>query len=232
MILSKFLLCTAGCVGFVIAAELYHQASLVMKARREEDEINEILFTRDPLDYNTRMTRNIQFTDDKPWHVKQMMEGLLLSAQKSIHVAMYIFTNPSLGKALLKQHERGVQIYVIADDSQSNAKSSQIQVLKNAGIPVRIYRGTLNHGQYEYKTFHHKMCLIDVPFNGNESPITSRFPSQPISIPANGLFISGSLNWTNEGLTGNEENITFTSNKNVCQKALKKFNDLWENCEV
>lgn len=220
MVLSKFLLC---CVGFIIGAEIYHQAALKLKKQLQlDDEFNEMIFTRDPLDYKTKLTRHIKFSREKTLHVMEMLENLILSGRKCIHVAMYIFTSDPLATALIQAHKRGLQVFVVVDHSMENASSSKTIRLKEAGVPVRIYHE---------KTLHHKMCLIDVPFKGSKSlklPPTSR----TILIPSNGIVISGSCNWTRDALTNNEEYLSINSSPALCQRAVKKFLEIWSSSET
>jgi phosphatidylserine/phosphatidylglycerophosphate/cardiolipin synthase-like enzyme len=222
MILSKFLTYTSiGVVAFIIGAEIYHQAALALKERLQlDDEFNEIIFSRDPLNYNLRLTRNIKFTRNKTMHVMELLENMISSARKSVHVAMYIFTLEPLATALVEAHRRGVQVFVIIDHSMENASSSKTQILADAGVAVRIYREN---------TLHHKMCLIDIPFKGNKTPPQSQATVRTVPIPRNGLVISGSLNWTREALMCNEESF-FVNSKNVNnQRAAKKFFEIWNS---
>lgn len=224
MVLSKYLAYTAiGIVGFVIGAELYHQAAIALKERLQlDDEIDEIIFTRDPLNYNLRLTRNIKFTREKTLHVMETLENIILSARKSIHVAMYIFTSDPMATALIKAHKRGVQVFVIVDHSMQNASSSKTTRLIEAGVPVRIFRD---------KTLHHKICLIDVAHKGNKTPQSSNVNVRTVPIPRNGVVISGSLNWTREALISNEENVSVNSKNSNCQRAAKKFFEIWNSSE-
>jgi phosphatidylserine/phosphatidylglycerophosphate/cardiolipin synthase-like enzyme len=220
MVLSKFLVYTAiGVVAFIVGAEIYHQAALALKERLQlDDEFNEIIFTRDPINYNLRLTRNIKFTREKTLHVMETLENMILSARKSVHVAMYIFTSDPLATALIEAHRRGVQVFVIVDHSMENASSSKTTRLGDAGIAVRIYRT---------RTLHHKMCLIDVAYKGNKTPKSITAVLQTVPIPSNGVVISGSLNWTREALMSNEESFSVNSKHNNCQRAAKKFFEIW-----
>lgn len=220
MVLSKFLLC---CVGFIIGAEIYHQAALKLKKRLlPDDDFNEMIFTRDPLDYKTKLTRHINFSREKTLHVMEMLENLILSGRKCIHVAMYIFTSDPLATALIQAHKRGLQVFVIVDHSMENSSSSKVVRLKEAGVAVRICHE---------KTLHHKMCLIDVPFKGSK-PAKLPLTRQTIPIPSNGLVISGSCNWTRDALTNNEEYLNISSTPALCQRAVKKFLEIWSYCET
>lgn len=224
MVLSKYLAYTAvGVVGFIVGAELYHQAALALKERLQlDDELNEMIFTRDPLNYKLRLTRNIKFTRGETQHVMETLENIILSARKSVHVAMYIFTCEQLASALIEVHNRGVQVLVVVDHSMESSTGTKVTRLSDAGVAVRIHRE---------KTLHHKMCLIDVAYKGNKFPQPKVTTVRTVPIPSNGLVVSGSLNWTREGLMGNEENFSVNSKNSICQRAAKKFFEIWKSSE-
>lgn len=219
MVLSKFVMYTTiGVVGFVVGAEIYFHAALALKEKLQlDDEHNEVIFTRDPLNYKLRLTRNIKFHREETLHVMEMLENMILSARKSVYVAMYIFTSDPLASALIEASKKGVEVLVIVDHSMENAKGSKTTRLTDAGVDVRIYR---------QKTLHHKLCLIDV---GKQKANKSIVQSVPI--PDHGVVISGSLNWTREALTSNEENFSVNSKPNNCRKASQKFFEIWKESE-
>lgn len=110
---------------------------------------------------------------------------------------------------------------VIVDHSMQNASSSKTTKLSDAGVAVRIFRE---------KTLHHKMCLIDVDYKGNKTT-QSKTTVRTVPIPRNGVVISGSLNWTREALMSNEENFSVNSKNSNCQRAVKKFFEIWNISE-
>jgi len=72
-------------------------------------------------------------------------------ANQSIHVLMFIFTLDSIADALISAHNRGVEVKVVLDKSQSY---SQFAVLKAAGIEVR------NDTNWE-GIMHNKVAIVD-----------------------------------------------------------------------
>ncbi len=64
-----------------------------------------------------------------------LLQNLIASAKKTIHMQAYSFTQPRIAAALIQAAERGVEVVVILDKSQRTAKSSQYRVLKEAAIP-------------------------------------------------------------------------------------------------
>jgi phosphatidylserine/phosphatidylglycerophosphate/cardiolipin synthase-like enzyme len=74
-------------------------------------------------------------------------------ARESIYVAAYSFTSKPVSEALLKAHNQGVQVRVIADYKANSGKYSAVTFLANQGIPVRA--------NSNYPIFHHKFMIID-----------------------------------------------------------------------
>lgn len=70
-----------------------------------------------------------------------------------IRAAVYSITNQSIYNALVKAHNRGVDIKIVTDRTQSKGKGSLVGNLKKAGIPVLT-----NH---KHKIEHNKFAVFD-----------------------------------------------------------------------
>jgi phosphatidylserine/phosphatidylglycerophosphate/cardiolipin synthase-like enzyme len=97
------------------------------------------------------------FSPDGSAH--QLVINAINSAQKSLRLAAYAFTSPTVVDALIKAKRRGVDIAVIVDyrqniqlDNKGRGKAA-LNLLVNAKIPVR----TLN----SKNTQHSKYMVID-----------------------------------------------------------------------
>jgi phosphatidylserine/phosphatidylglycerophosphate/cardiolipin synthase-like enzyme len=75
------------------------------------------------------------------------------SAQHSIRVAAYSFTNAQIAKALIAAHRRGMEIRVVLDSRQARDQYGSATFLANAGIATRTNR--------RYAILHHKFMVID-----------------------------------------------------------------------
>ena len=42
------------------------------------------------------------------------------------------------------------------------------------------------------------------------------------------VLINGSFNWTRQAITGNQENLIITEDKNITQLFMREFQKLWE----
>lgn len=75
------------------------------------------------------------------------------SANKSIDVLAYSFSNKDIVRALLQAKQRGVTIRVIGDFKQNDKSYSGLTILANSGITTK----TNNN----YQDFHNKVMIID-----------------------------------------------------------------------
>lgn len=76
-------------------------------------------------------------------------------AHDSIRLMGYSFTSPEVVKSLVAAKKRGVDVRIVVDDKGNRSKASQaaMNVVVNAGIPLRT------NGQY--KIMHDKVIITD-----------------------------------------------------------------------
>ncbi|KAG5675369.1 hypothetical protein PVAND_005278 [Polypedilum vanderplanki] len=228
MSLSKITKYAAIGVGLVVFGEIYFECTMFIRKflqlRDESKELNEVICTNSVLNYDSEFLRQIKFADERALHVAEILKNLILSARKTIHIAMYIFTSRILADALITARENGVDIYLIIDHSMEAASNTQVHLLNKKGINVKVCHDN---------TLHHKFCLIDVPSKNKiflpiKKTIANDKPRQ-VFIPNNGILINGSLNWTQEGMTNNYENIIVTSNKAIIAGYIDEFIKRWKS---
>lgn len=235
--LSKFLKYSAYGLIASIGAELIYNVYRFYKSKKlaqevDEAELTEIFFVRQPMKTDSRLTRQIQFNSERPNHSVAILENLILSAQRTIFIAMYLFTSQPLAEALVKVHTRGVKVFVVMDHSMEHTKGTTVSKLSQAGVSVRICK------KEPSCTMHHKLCLIDVPYDENfkkllrqKPPVDATF-KPPFKLPQNnGIIINGSLNWSNTGLGTSHENFLVTSNLKVCQESAVEFYSIWNDAK-
>ncbi|XP_063377109.1 uncharacterized protein LOC134664411 [Cydia fagiglandana] len=139
--------------------------------------------------------------------VTQSMDRLLYfvnSPRYTLDICMYVLTNLDLAQTVLKQHLKGVKVRVIVDADMAYASGSHIRKLEKQGIPVRWMKST--------NLMHHKFSLIDAS-GENQAAVP--------------VVIMGSLNWTNQALSGNWEDVTVTSQREIVDKYRLEFDRLW-----
>jgi phosphatidylserine/phosphatidylglycerophosphate/cardiolipin synthase-like enzyme len=85
----------------------------------------------------------------------QLVRQTLSEAETSVRLMGYSFTSPEVVKGLIAAHRRGVDVKVVLDARGNQSKSSRaaINLLVNAGIPVRL--------NDRYKIQHDKVIVTD-----------------------------------------------------------------------
>lgn len=95
--------------------------------------------------------RGIYFPPYKDAHLPIIR--LYDSAQRYIHLAIYSLTKDEFAEALIRAHQRGVEIKVLIDKAQAGNQYADDEKLEEAGIEVRRDKaGGL---------MHNKFCVID-----------------------------------------------------------------------
>ncbi len=118
------------------------------------------------------------FFPDDPKGLERLKD-LLKTANKTIKVAMFTFTQPDLIHTLIDAHKRGVTVTVVLDEESSKRTSNKAFLqLKKAGLRVYVSART--------GLLHHKMVIID----------------------DNTLGV-GSANWTKAAFFSNDDNLCF-----------------------
>ncbi len=112
-------------------------------------------------------------------------EGAVLravaGARQAIFVQAFLLTSRPLARALLKAHERGVAVAVLADrDMAEKSEGSQLPALAAGGIPIAL--------EVRYAAAHNKVILID--------------PEAPSC-----AVLTGSYNFTFSAQARNAENV-------------------------
>ncbi len=116
------------------------------------------------------------------WHLPDFKDECLLrilktihEAKKSIHVALFTFTHPTILEALISAHKKGVVLHVAIDfGSAQGASKKAVDLLRKAGITPLISQGD--------KLLHHKWALID-----------------------QSTLLLGSANWTKSAFCSNDD---------------------------
>jgi mitochondrial cardiolipin hydrolase len=84
---------------------------------------------------------------------RQKIIALCGQAKKSIKVCVFTISDNPISQAILKAHQRGVDVRVISDDDKSFDKGSDVDRLSREGVPVRLDKSP-DH-------MHHKFAIFD-----------------------------------------------------------------------
>ena len=76
-----------------------------------------------------------------------------LGRADKVDIAVYSITNPKIANAIIAAHQRGARVRIITDRTMAGHKSSMIDELVTAGIPVRVNR--------RHKIEHNKFAVFD-----------------------------------------------------------------------
>ncbi len=120
------------------------------------------------------------------------------SSEKSIDVAVLIFTTGEIAEALYEAKERGVKIRIIIDQRQQKKRYPVLEFLKEEGFDLQFLKG--NVGGSMNNTF--------AIFDGT-------------------LLVTGSYNWTEYSEKFNYENAIFIDDSDVIGKYKKEFDSLY-----
>ena len=92
----------------------------------------------------------------------QLIVQAILSAKKYVEVQAYSFTSNSIIQALVKMHQKGIDIFILLDKSNIGAPYSVIDTLNENHIPYLI--------DTQPEIAHNKVLIID-----NETVMTGSF---------------------------------------------------------
>jgi hypothetical protein len=113
--------------------------------------------------------------------VQQRIIDVANTANDSVQVAMFTFTNDALGDALIAAHNRGIAVEVLLDGLSAGGVGGERDRLCANGVTVRVEKFS--------SKIHDKYAVVDAGTT-----------SDP-------LIVSGSTNWTASAVQANDENL-------------------------
>jgi cardiolipin synthase A/B len=117
----------------------------------------------------------------------------LRKANRSIRVAIFTFTHPTLADELLMAQRRGIDVTVVIDmHSALGASAKTVEALKKAGIRILYSKGV--------QLLHHKFVLVD-----------------------DHLLVAGSANWTKAAFTKNSDCLVILHNLTQEQRSFMNY---------
>lgn len=123
--------------------------------------------------------------------VQQRIINAITTANTSVQVTMFTFTNQTIAQTLIAAKQRGVTVEVILDRLAAGTQFSQRDPLCAAGITVRVedWDGKL----------HDKYTVVDA------------------STTSDPLILTGSTNWTGNAVSANDENMLIVHDPDLAQ---------------
>lgn len=132
---------------------------------------------------------------DRP--ITRRVREILRGAKKKIDVAVFFLTHKGITADLIRAHLAGVQVRVIIDATAAKNGYSKHELLRAAGIPVKI------------ETWGGKMHMKSGAVDGE-------------------TVITGSMNWTTAGESGNDENTILVSSQKHAAQYHQFFDRVWD----
>jgi phosphatidylserine/phosphatidylglycerophosphate/cardiolipin synthase-like enzyme len=159
---------------------------------------------------------DVVFSPQAAWgdsHLARVAE-LIDDAQSTIDVAMYSFSDATIGAALKNAVARGVKVRFLFDTASEDRKltgsaaaSSKSGGLEQAGVDVR----------YVNKIMHHKFVIVDGPRDDAARAETA-------------WVASGSANWSNSAATRYDENTLFLRGyAEIVLRLQRDFDLMWDH---
>lgn len=156
-------------------------------------------------EYRSSGSHKVLFSPDDDIHGELL--GMIEGETQSIKMAMYLFTDKDIAKALRAAQMRGVCVECVTDASCISKGSNAMHDLLNHEIPVWVYRAASEHKSLN-NAMHHKFMIFG----------------------STGKVVTGSLNITNAAQKNNQENIVILSDDGLKRKFDRQFGKLKTRC--
>lgn len=129
-------------------------------------------------------------SDDPNLNCAQAICDLFSSVKKSVKIAIYSLTNPEIADAIIKAHQRGIDVQIVVDLTQSKGKAMNAALvrLQDAGIIVKI-------AKKQKFCMHNKIAIFDEK-----------------------IVATGSYNWSVAGSEHNDENLVILEGKKITEQ--------------
>lgn len=131
---------------------------------------------------------------------RELVLDTINSAQNSIRMMAYSFTDPDVMKALINANKRGVDIRIVIDENGNTSSASReaIKTMRLMKIPLRM--------DNDFTIQHDKVIIVD--------EITVQ---------------TGSYNYSRAAAKKNSENVVVLSNMpDIAEQCLEHWQDRWE----
>ncbi|XP_049886483.1 uncharacterized protein LOC126380947 [Pectinophora gossypiella] len=189
-------------ISIALVSYLVYGFYTSMKKKSPRKEIHEAIF------FSPGNNGNMKKSKYSRCMVTESMERFLYylnTPRYTLDICMYVMTNSDITNVVLKQHYKGVKVRLILDADMAFSSGSSLKKLEKQGIPVRWMKST--------NLMHHKFCLLDA------------CSDNPDVVP---VVMMGSLNWTNQALNGNWEDVAVTSQPDLVRQYKEEFERLYE----
>lgn len=141
--------------------------------------------------------------------IRAFLIDLIEHEQEHIAVAVFVFTDTKIARALIDACKRGVVVELVTDSTGIRDRFTKIRTLANAQIPVFVY--DIQHGKPGLGSVMHNKFVI---FRKNKN-------NQP-------CVCTGSCNLTRSAFESNQENIIVFTDRAHVERFVHRFKILKE----
>lgn len=149
---------------------------------------------------------SVQYYFSPDDHLQERLIALIDQETVSIKAAVFLVTDIKIVKALMKAYDRGVEVQLVVDTSQSRGVLSKIELLRKHGIFIFEYDARNEF----YNLMHNKFAI---------------FKRQ-------NLVWTGSYNWTKAANEKNQENVIVIKSTKVVARFSAQFELLKTRCYI
>lgn len=130
------------------------------------------------------------------------MVGFIDRTVKTLDIAIFSLTHDDIADAIIRAHQRGVRVRVLADKGQAGLSSADTSRLAAAGVPVQLDM----HAGF----MHAKYAVADATEQGHWA------------------VLAGSFNWTRNADEKNVEHFQIVRLKKSVDAFAEHFSGLWD----
>lgn len=138
-------------------------------------------------------------------NAKKALIGLINAETQHIYLAIYMFTDRDIAKALIDAYKRGVKIEVIADRSCAQSIWNKLRILAQSGIPIYIWPQALE----ETSAIMHNKFIVFASAIDNKT-----------------ILWTGSYNFSKAASLANQENILVLDDLDLAKNYINQFKKL------
>lgn len=141
----------------------------------------------------------VYFCADPHGTCTEVVAGLVGEAGSTVECAIYSLTDEDIAQSLIDAAGRGVQVWVLYDESQAGGKDMKalVELLGNSGVYVRADGNP--------SIMHHKFVVVD-----------------------GAAVATGSFNFTNNANWNNDENLLVIRSPGIAGQYSAEFRRVWE----
>lgn len=131
---------------------------------------------------------------DPQFDCAKAVVDLLNQTKNTAHIAIYSITEPDIVNSIIAAHNRGIDVHIVTDATESKNRSQSIMIkkLNNAGIDIRL---TVR----QPALMHNKVGIFDEK-----------------------TICTGSFNWTSNAEKRNDENLIIVDGNEIAS-AYEKY---------